>query len=144
MTTDAMNADELEQATRNIESYLDGRLVDETAEHEDTGCPEDDTCECPLVVDVNEAFKRGPEALAALETELKARDERIAELEGRRREMRQLLHRLVKYVREDRASTPGVTRLARLTDQVADYLSRTNDPNDALRGDHLAGGKGDG
>jgi hypothetical protein len=47
-------------------------------------------------------------------------------------------------VREDRASTPGVTRLARLTDQVADYLSRTNDPNDALRGDHLAGGKGDG
>jgi hypothetical protein len=56
------------------------------------------------------------------------------EIDDRRREMRRLLTRLVKYVREDRAQTPGVTRLARLTDQVADYLNRTRDPADILRG----------
>lgn len=59
---------------------------------------------------------------------------RIAELEAVRRELRQLLHRMVKYVTEDRATTPGVTRLARLTEQVRDYLQRTSDPSDILRG----------
>lgn len=54
-------------------------------------------------------------------------------LDGRRREGRQLLHRLVNYVREDRAETPGTTRLARLTDQVSDYLNRTQEPRDILR-----------
>jgi hypothetical protein len=42
---------------------------------------------------------------------------------------------MVKYVREDRAVTPGVTRLARLTDQVDDYLQRTHNPRDILRED---------
>ncbi len=55
-------------------------------------------------------------------------------LRGRVREGRQLLRKMVKYVREDRAVTPGLTRLARLTDQVADYLRRTEDPTDILRG----------
>jgi hypothetical protein len=55
------------------------------------------------------------------------------EADGRRREMRQLLHRLTKYVREDCAVTPGSTRLARLTEQVTDYLQRTADPRDILR-----------
>lgn len=62
--------------------------------------------------------------------ELEAENER---LDGRRREGRQLLARFVKYVREDRAKTDGFTRLARLTDSVADYLERTADPKDILR-----------
>lgn len=57
----------------------------------------------------------------------------LTALDGRRQEGRELLRRLVKYVREDRAVTPGKTRLARLTDEVADYLARTADPNDVLR-----------
>jgi len=69
----------------------------------------------------------------AVASELAWRDKRIAELEGRRRESRQLLHRMVKYVIEDRAKTPGKTRLARLTEQVRDYLDRTHEPKDILR-----------
>jgi len=56
------------------------------------------------------------------------------QLKIRCHEQRMLLHRLVKYVREDRAETPGKTRLARLTAQVLDYLNRTADPRDILRG----------
>lgn len=59
----------------------------------------------------------------------------LHECDGRRREARQLLIRMVKYVREDGAVTPGKTRLSRLTDQVSDYLKRTQDPSDILRGD---------
>ncbi len=36
--------------------------------------------------------------------------------------------------KEDRATTPGTTRLARLADQAADYLARTGEPTDILRG----------
>lgn len=61
--------------------------------------------------------------------------EQHEELELRRREGRGLLQRLVKYVREDRATTQRATRLARLVDQVADYLNRTHRPSDVLRGD---------
>jgi hypothetical protein len=64
---------------------------------------------------------------------------RLHQLEIRRRESRQLLHRLVKYVREDAAATPGTTRLARLTEQVIDYLNRTSEPNDILRANEAAG-----
>ena len=64
---------------------------------------------------------------------LAAAIERAEKLEIRRREGRQLLHRLIKYVREDRAVTPGSTRLVRLVDDVDDYMKRTNDPNDILR-----------
>ena len=60
--------------------------------------------------------------------------ERAERLDGRRREGRQLLRRMVKYATEDRAETPGSTRLARLTEQVRDYLSRTGEPTDILRG----------
>lgn len=59
----------------------------------------------------------------------------LHECDGRRREARQLLIRMVKYVREDRAVTPGQTRLSRLTDEVSNYLKRTQDPSDILRGD---------
>lgn len=59
----------------------------------------------------------------------------IAEQERRVREGRQLLMRMVKYAREDRAVTPGKTRLARLTDSVDDYLRRTFRASDCLRGD---------
>lgn len=67
---------------------------------------------------------------------VKERNEARAEVEqlnGRRREMRELLRRIVKYAREDGATTPGNTRLARLTERVADYLKRTGEPNDILR-----------
>jgi len=50
-------------------------------------------------------------------------------------ESRALLTRMVKYVREDKARTNGATRLARLVDQVADYLTRTHDPMSILRED---------
>lgn len=43
-------------------------------------------------------------------------------------EARELLVRLVKYARDDRAETPGVTWLSRLIEQVDDYLKRTNNP----------------
>lgn len=49
-----------------------------------------------------------------------------------RRNCRALLRRVVKYAREDRARTPGVTRLARLVDQIDDYLARTSDPSEDL------------
>ncbi len=64
---------------------------------------------------------------------LDAADAENAALNIRRREGRGLLQRLVKYVTEDRAETPGKTRLARLTEQVDDYLNRTHDPKDILR-----------
>lgn len=57
----------------------------------------------------------------------------VEQIDGRRREGRQLLRRFVKYAREDRAVTPRWTRLERLTAQVDDYLRRTEDPNDILR-----------
>jgi len=71
--------------------------------------------------------------IQGLSRELGERDQRIAELDGRRREGRMLLHRMVKYVTEDRAQTPGTTRLARLTEKVRDYLDRTHDQKDILR-----------
>ncbi len=52
---------------------------------------------------------------------------------ARAHEARALLQRMVKYVREDEATTPGTTRLERLTSQVADYLQRTHDPMSILR-----------
>lgn len=58
---------------------------------------------------------------------------RVAELEARLREARGLLRRMVKYVTEDEAQTPGFTRLARCTEQVRDYLTRTHNPSDVLR-----------
>jgi hypothetical protein len=70
----------------------------------------------------------------ALRSQLAAAIERAHQLDIRRRESRQLLQRMVKYVREDKAVTPRATRLERLTEQVADYLERTHDPNDILRG----------
>lgn len=60
-------------------------------------------------------------------------EEENVKLDSRRIEGRQLLRRMVKYVREDRAVTPGKTRLERLTSQVADYLNRTHEPRDILR-----------
>lgn len=68
--------------------------------------------------------------LAAEVDLLKAQRDRLL---ARHRESRQLLVRFVKYAREDRAETPGKTRLERLTAQVDDYLRRTGDPNDILR-----------
>jgi hypothetical protein len=50
-------------------------------------------------------------------------------------ECRALLQRMVKYVLEDKAVTPGMTRLARCVDEVADYLRRTREPGSILRGD---------
>ncbi len=49
-------------------------------------------------------------------------------------EARAFLLRLVKYAQEDKPVTPRATRLARLVDQVDDYLKRTNNPSDILRG----------
>lgn len=57
----------------------------------------------------------------------------LDELERCMREGRQLLRRMVKYVREDRAVTPGTTRLERLTVAVDDYLKRTHRASDVLR-----------
>ena len=37
--------------------------------------------------------------------------------------LRALLVRVVKYVREDRARTPGATRLARLTEEIEGVLA---------------------
>lgn len=87
--------------------------------------------------------ERARQALDALATTLAEKEARIKTLEIRRSESRQLLYRLTKYVKEDLATTPGTTRLARLTDQAADYLARTNEPNDVLR-DDTAGVRGDG
>lgn len=73
---------------------------------------------------------------------IRAQAERIEQLEGevhalaiRRRESRGLLHRFVRYTTEDRATTPGSTRLARHVERVRDYLQRTTEPSDILRKD---------
>jgi len=98
----------------------DSEIVNSEADH--WWCPR--CCRsAPLQVVALSAFERGAASSQA----------RIAELDGRRREGRALLHRMVKYVTEDRAVTPRATRLARLTDQVRDYLNRTRDPKDILR-----------
>ena len=60
---------------------------------------------------------------------------KVGRLDVRRLEMRQLLRRMVKYVREDKAVTPGLTRLSRLVEKVDDYLKRTGEPTDILRGE---------
>lgn len=57
----------------------------------------------------------------------------LAAADGRCREGRQLLARMVKYCREDKATTARATRLERLVEQVADYLSRTHEPRDIMR-----------
>lgn len=72
------------------------------------------------------------EALSAQATDL---FDTAKALDGRRREARMLLTRMVKYCREDKATTARATRLERLVEQVADYLNRTHDPADILRGD---------
>lgn len=62
-------------------------------------------------------------------------DRNVRDLDIRLREARALLTRMAKYVVEDRARTHGTTRLARLTDEVRDYLVRTQDQNAILRSD---------
>ncbi|HEU4544315.1 MAG TPA: hypothetical protein VFR23_24505 [Jiangellaceae bacterium] len=86
------------------------------------------------VTDYERALQRERGRVSYLEAENAELRDELERHDGRRREGRQLLRRLVKYIREDRAETKGSTRLFRLTDQVADYLERTNDPNDILRG----------
>jgi hypothetical protein len=49
---------------------------------------------------------------------------RIRELEGEREELLGLLRRAPKYVREDRAVTPGATRLARLSVEIEAIVAR--------------------
>lgn len=48
-------------------------------------------------------------------------------------EARALLARVIKYAREDRATTPGSTRLERAVEHASDYLARTRDPMAILR-----------
>lgn len=55
---------------------------------------------------------------------------RIEEMDGRRREGRELLRRMVKAVGAERSVSQ---RLARLTEQALDYLSRTHEQKDILR-----------
>lgn len=61
--------------------------------------------------------------------------EQLSECDNRRREARMLLVRMVKAVREESVIIPVTTRIVRLTAQVDDYLKRTHDPNDILRGE---------
>lgn len=44
------------------------------------------------------------------------------DIEHENRELREMLSQVVKYAREDRAYTPGSTRLARLVLRAARYL----------------------
>lgn len=53
----------------------------------------------------------------------------VTRLDGRRRESRQLLRRLVRRIRRGGAPEP----LTHLADDVANYLSRTTEPQDILR-----------
>ena len=50
-------------------------------------------------------------------------DAATARAEAAEAELRALLERVVKYVREDRARTPGVTRLDRLTEEIEGVLA---------------------
>lgn len=78
---------------------------------------------------------------AAIAEQLAYRDQQIEVLRAavepndtdqRMREGRQLLRRMVKYVRKDQA-VAGNTRLERLTATVDDYLQRTHRASDVLR-----------
>lgn len=61
--------------------------------------------------------------------ELEQERQRSADYDGRRREARMLLSRMVRYARKD-AQHP---RFTGLVDKVSDYLNRTSDPRDILR-----------
>jgi predicted nucleic acid-binding Zn-ribbon protein len=50
--------------------------------------------------------------------------EEIRQLRARVKELEELLGRAVKYAREDRAVTPGVTRLARVLAEAETALKR--------------------
>jgi len=77
-------------------------------------------------------------ALDAARVSLNEAERERDEARVRVREGRMLLHRAVKYVREDRAETPGTTRLARLVETVSDYLKRTHNASDILRAEATA------
>lgn len=70
-----------------------------------------------------------PAKLRALQRELEQERQRSADYDGRRREARMLLSRMVRYARKD-AQHP---RFTGLVDKVSDYLNRTSDPRDILR-----------
>lgn len=80
-------------------------------------------------------YPSATERIRELEDRNELLERLLSERDGLRQEARALLVRMVKYVREDRATTPGVTRLARLTDQVDEYLKRTHDPRGIPRGE---------
>lgn len=71
--------------------------------------------------------------------EIEARREAMRDLQRRHnlafthaQNCRELLKRLVKYHREDGAKTPGSTRLARLVDEVSDYLTKTAEGSESI------------
>ncbi len=72
-------------------------------------------------------------SLRASEAEVARLTRELDAADGRLREGRQLLARMVKYCREDKATTTRATRLERLVEQVAGYLNRTHEPRDILR-----------
>ena len=44
------------QALDALRAKVENYFETHGAEHEDADCPEDDTCTCPLVRDINDAF----------------------------------------------------------------------------------------
>ena len=60
----------VERAARNLMAKLENFFEEYGAEHLED-CPEDSTCECPLVVDINSAFS---ELRSALEDASEARN----------------------------------------------------------------------
>lgn len=68
---------------------------------------------------------------------------KVAELDIRRREGRHLLQRLVKRIRDNEMIVVE-SSLGKLAEQVADYLNRTHDPADILRGNKEGADNGEG
>ncbi len=67
------------RALRKVKAAFERYFVHYSAEHDDDDCPGDDTCECPMVLGVEEAFRELESLLRPQEPEQAAR-ERLGQL----------------------------------------------------------------
>lgn len=87
---------------------------------------------CEIVQTVDKTNDGLREKLGAAEEKLRAAEEENARFDARRREVRQLLARFVRY-EKGRKGPDSEERLAKLTAAVMDYLGRTAEPRDLFR-----------
>jgi hypothetical protein len=99
--------------------------AEEIAEHWDAHCDADGAGPCNLESRLRGVMGGGGAGeYSHLKVKLHVAELRQARAEKDRDELAGLLHRAVKYAKEDRAVTPGKTRLARVLDEARVVLGR--------------------